>query len=100
MKKRKLRTWIYIQKPVSYEIYCDKCGGHMITWSEYEHMIWCYQCRIDTPGTGGIFSGPIPLEVSKILGVSFDRFYFRDKSIRKMEIKGHKLVWRKEKKVK
>jgi len=40
------------------------------------------------------------LEVSKMLGVSFDRFYFRDKSIRKMEVKGDKLVWRNERKMK
>ena len=92
MKKRK---WMYIQKPHRYEIHCDKCGGHMITWSEYEHMIFCYQCRIDTPGTGGIFDGPIPLEVSKIFGINFDRVYLRDKTLRKMKVVGNKLVWRK-----
>lgn len=69
------RTWMYVQKPARYEIRCDKCGGHMIAWSEFEHMIWCYQCRIDTPGAGGIFDGPIPLEVAEIFGISFDKFF-------------------------
>ncbi len=92
MKKRK---WMYTEKPSAFEIRCDKCGGHMITWSEYEHMIWCYQCKIDTLGTGGIFDGPIPLEVARLFGHTFDKFYFKDKSIRKMEIIGDKLIWRK-----
>lgn len=92
----KKRAWVYIQKPVSYDISCDKCGGKNIEWSEWEGKIWCYDCKIDTPGNGGIFDGPIPLEMSKIFGQSFDRLYFRDKSIRKMEVKGNKLVWRRE----
>jgi len=93
----KRRTWIYIQNPVSYEFSCDRCEGKNITWSEYEGCIWCFDCKIDTRGNEGIFGGPIPLEVSEMLGVRFDRFYFRDKSIRKMEVKGDRLVWRKEK---
>jgi hypothetical protein len=92
MRKRK---WIYVMGPTSYEIYCNKCGGSNITWSEFEKCIWCYDCKVDTPGTGGIFDGPIPLQVSKMLGISFDRFYFKDKSKRKMGIKGHKLIWSK-----
>ena len=93
MKKRK---WIYIFKPQSYEISCDKCGGSNITWSEFERRIWCFDCKIDTPGNGGIFSGPIPLEVTKmIMGENcFDRFYFKSKQIRKMKIEGNKLVWK------
>ena len=94
MKKRK---WMYLKKPTFFEMSCDKCGGKNITWSEYEHKIWCFDCKIDTLGTGGIFDGPIPLEVSKIFGISFDRLYFKDKSIRSMEVRGNKLIWRKEK---
>jgi hypothetical protein len=86
---------MYVMKPTAYEISCDKCGDSNITWSEFEGMIWCYDCKIDTRGTGGIFDGPIPLEVSKIFGISFDRLYFKDKSLRKMEIREHKLIWRK-----
>ena len=93
MRKRK---WIYVQEPVSYEMSCDKCGGINITWSEWEGCIWCYDCKIDTRGNGGIFDGPIPLEVTKLFGISFNRYYFRDKTVRKMEVKGNKLVWKKE----
>ena len=81
-------------EPTAYEMRCDKCGGSNITWSEFEKCIWCYDCKIDTPGTGGIFDGPIPCEVAKIFGISFDRLYFKDKSIRKMRISGNKLIWR------
>jgi hypothetical protein len=91
----KKREWIYIQEPAKYEMFCDKCGGVNITWSEFEGHIWCYDCKIDTIGIGGIFDGPIPLELSKMFGVSFDRYYFKDKSLRKMEVKGNKLIWRK-----
>lgn len=92
MKKRK---WVYIQKPFRYGISCDKCGGHMITWSEWESMIWCYQCRIDTPGTGGIFDGPIPFEVSKMFGISFDRIDLKTRKLLRMKIVGDKLTWKK-----
>ena len=93
----KKRTWCYVQQPTSYEMSCDKCGGINITWSEWEKGIWCYDCKIDTRGNEGIFGGPIPLEVSKILGTSFDRFYFKDKIIKEMKIVGNKIIYRKKK---
>ncbi len=89
------RNWIYYQEPNTYEISCDKCGGSNITWSEYEHKIWCYDCKIDTRGNEGIFGGPIPLEVSKMLGISFDRYYFKDKKIREIKIVGNRITYRK-----
>ena len=70
MQKRK---WVYIMKPQAYELKCDLCGGSNIEWSEFEHMIWCYDCEKDTPGNGGIFGVPIPLVISEIFGISFDR---------------------------
>ena len=70
MRKRK---WIYIQKPQCYCIKCNLCGGTNIEWSEYEHMIWCFDCKKDVPGTGGVFDGPIPLGASRLLGMNFDR---------------------------
>jgi len=57
------REWVYCHQPTAYEISCDKCNGSNITWSEYEKMIWCYDCEIDTEGNGGIFNGPILLGV-------------------------------------
>ncbi len=93
--KKKLRKWIYVQKPQRYDLHCDKCGGSNITWSEFEGMIWCYKCQIDTPGDEGIFSGPIPVEVSKMMGISFDRFYLKSKRIYTQKIVGNKIkyVW-------
>ncbi|MDO8641499.1 MAG: hypothetical protein Q7R33_08195 [Nitrosarchaeum sp.] len=74
VKLLKKRTWHYIQNPKDYEITCDKCNGTNIEWSEFEHMIWCYDCKIDTKGTEGVFGGPIPVELAGILGMSFDRW--------------------------
>lgn len=96
-QKLKRRKWCYCQKPSVYGIHCDLCGEGNITWSEYEHLIWCFHCSKDTPGTGGIFDGPIPLEVSKILGISFDRIEISSGRLLKMKhTKTGKLYWRKE----
>jgi hypothetical protein len=92
LKKRK---WVYVMKPTTYEIVCDKCGGPNIAWSEFEGLVWCFDCKIDTRGSDGIFDGPIPLEIAKMFGISFDRFYLKNKSIIKMEIVGNKLIWKK-----
>ncbi len=96
MNKKKLREWMYIREPIEYDMLCDKCGGKNITWSEFEGMLWCFDCKIDTRGTEGIFDGPIPLKAAAFMGTRFDRYYFADKSIRKMKVRGDKLVWEKE----
>ena len=95
MKKRK---WCYIMQPTAYEIVCDICGGSDITWSEFETRIWCYDCEKDTPGTGGIFSGPIPINLCALMGISFDRIDIKTQEIIKMKEVGDRLVWRKIKK--
>ena len=90
------RKWVYIQSPVKYDIRCDKCGGTHIAWSEYEHMIWCYDCEIDTGGTEGIFDGPIPIGVMGIFGITFDRYYFKSGAVcREVIAKDGRLVYRK-----
>jgi hypothetical protein len=72
-KTLKKRAWVYIHKPAVYEMHCDKCGGGNLEWSEYECMVWCYDCEIDTCGDGGVFAGPVALEVMEALGMSLDR---------------------------
>ncbi len=97
MKKNKLRTWCYVMRPSAYEINCDLCGSNNLNWSEFEHLVWCYKCKKDTPGTGGIFGGPIPLELSKMLGISFDRIDIHSFKLLRMRItKTGKRYWRKE----
>jgi hypothetical protein len=70
----KKRTWCWIMLPADYEIRCDLCKGANITWSEYENLIWCYDCEKDTPGTSGIFDGPIMVNTVQLMGISLDRF--------------------------
>lgn len=90
MRKRK---WIYIQKPQDYEISCDLCGGSNIAWSEYEHMIWCYDCEKDTPGNGGVFDGPIALKATRLLGMNLDRIDLKTGQRLYCTQRGHKLIW-------
>ncbi len=85
----KKREWIYVHHPVKYDIRCDKCwngsleegGGTHIDWSEYEGMIWCYDCKIDTGGYQGIFDGPIPLHGMELMGISLNRLYLKSGKI-------------------
>lgn len=78
MTEDKRREWVYCHKPSVYEICCDKCNGINITWSEFEGKIWCYDCEIDTEGTGGIFSGPISIELLEMFGIRLDRIRLSD----------------------
>ena len=87
------RKWVYIQPPQQYEMSCDICGGANIDWSEFEHMIWCYDCEKDTPGDGGLFDGPIPVNVCRILGISFDRFYLAGGYFERMKIGDSRIYW-------
>ena len=87
------RTWHYIQQPATFDMACDKCGGINITWSEYEGMIWCYDCEVDTPGYPGIFDGPIPVQLSAMFGVLFDRFNMETQKIEKFVLRDAKCEW-------
>lgn len=84
MEKRK---WCYVMKPQDFQISCDICKSDNITWSEYAHHIWCYDCKIDTKGDGGIFSGPIPAMATQILGIYFDKFNLKTGKIAKFNPK-------------
>jgi len=91
MKKKK-RTWIYILPPAAYDIECDRCKGSNLAWSEWAHKIWCFDCEKDTPGTDGIFDGPIPYEITKMLGISFDRIDLKTGKRLYMKVKDDKIV--------
>ena len=80
-EEMKKREWCYAQHPYVYDIECDKCAGTNITWSEYEKMIWCFDCEIDTLGTSGIFDGPIPVGLCEDLGIKFDRIRLSDNKL-------------------
>lgn len=73
-KTENKRTWHYVQNPKEYGVKCDVCQGINIEWSEFEHKIWCYDCKIDTKGTDGIFNSPIPVKCAEMLGIKFDKF--------------------------
>lgn len=76
MEKRKYH---YINNPKHYDITCNICYGNNVEWSEYRHLIWCYDCEKDVKGTGGIFSGPIPMQIAQILGYNFSLYDMENK---------------------
>jgi hypothetical protein len=80
------RKWCYVLPPYVYDMTCDKCHGTNIEWSEWEHLIWCYDCKIDTEGDPGIFSGPIPIHTSQMLGIIFDRINLETEQIERFNI--------------
>ena len=90
MKKRK---WIYIMKPQKYEISCDICEGSNIEWSEYDGMIWCYDCEKDTKGIEGIFGGPIPVNALSLFGLSLDRIDLKTGKRLYIHVAGNKITW-------
>ena len=92
-RRRRKRKWVYIQEPPIYGITCDECDGSNITWSEWEQLIWCYDCQIDTEGSGGIFDGPIAKGACKILGMSLDRIDLRTGERLTMKIEDDKVVY-------
>lgn len=68
------REWCYAGAPASYDIPGCKCGNNNCVYSEWSNRLWCDKCEIDfVPEHFGIFDGPIPWEVSQILGYNFDR---------------------------
>jgi hypothetical protein len=87
------RTWHYVMKPQSYSMTCDKCDGSNIEWSEYEHKIWCYDCKIDTDGNDGIFGGPIALGVAALLGISFNRFNLKTNRVEYPRLVGRRIKY-------
>jgi len=93
MKELKKRTWHYIMKPYEYSMCCDKCNGTNIEWSEYDGMIWCYDCKIDTKGFGEIFDGPIGFGVCELLGISFNRWDIANERIEYPRIVGNKIEY-------
>lgn len=67
----KKRTWHYLLQPAEYQVHCDNGGkvnpSHKVAWSEYASMIWCFDCKLDMKGFGGIFDGPIIWEATKLI---------------------------------
>ncbi len=64
------RTHVYVMPPAAYEISGCKCGNTNPEWSEYEGHLWCAKCQIDfIPEYGGIFEGPIPVNISRLMGI-------------------------------
>lgn len=61
------RAWVYLYPPAHYEVCCSKNRKHKVEWSEFEGLIWCFDCKKDMKGFGGIFDGPIPWEVTKLM---------------------------------
>ena len=86
------RTWYYLLPPAQFEVFCSKCEGSNTWWSEYEKHIWCYDCEIDDPGTSGVFDGPIPMKLSVMMGIHFDRYNMKIDEIELFDFRNNRYV--------
>lgn len=78
-----LRKWVYTQYPEVYEMAgCPTCRNYHTEWSEYEKHLWCAKCKIDfIPEHCGIFDGPIPIGVCRLLGIKFNRINLETREV-------------------
>lgn len=66
------RTEVYVLRPAKYEISGCKCGNNDPDWSEFKGRLWCQVCEVDfVPEFGGVFEGPIPMNVSHLMGICY-----------------------------
>lgn len=81
------RTWAYLQPPKAFEVAPCACGNHETQWSEFKGHLWCDKCQVDfKPAHNGVFDGPIPLHVSAMLGLRFDRFNLVTGRVERMDL--------------
>ena len=68
--------------PSAYGMAPCKCGNKKTEWSEYQGRLWCDRCKLDfIPTHGGLFDGPIAVNLCALLGISFDRINLQTKKI-------------------
>jgi len=80
------REWCYVMPPSRYDVAPCECGNHDTQWSEYKEHLWCDVCKIDfIPEHWGILDGPIPFNLTLMLGISFDRIDLKTQQIIKVE---------------
>lgn len=81
-----LRTWVYLQRPREYGISGCACGNGDPDWSEFNRHLWCAACQRDfVPESDGIFGGPIPVEICRLMGIGFDRLNLITGEVEKFE---------------
>lgn len=86
------RVYIYVQEPGQYCMRCPECHEeHDLLWSEFKSSIWCNKCQKDQylpldSTDSGVFSGPIMLHTSELLGMRFDRLYIEQDKILVQEV--------------
>lgn len=66
------REWVYVMRPFKYQIARCECGNEDPDWSEYKRHLWCSSCQKDfIPTHNGVFDGPIPVKMARLLGLCF-----------------------------
>ncbi len=92
----KKREWHYVLPPTAFELRCNVCDGGRVWWSEYERMIFCFDCQLDVDGTESIFDGPIALNTCYLLGLNFDIYNLKTHQIERLNLEkseGAELVY-------
>lgn len=78
---KKVRTWFYIDKPNIFDVSPCDCGNVDTEWSEFQECIWCPICNKDfIPDSFGILESPVPMQVAKMMGITFTKYDLITKS--------------------
>lgn len=76
------RTNVYVNRPKDYEISGCSCGNNDPEWSEYKGHLWCDKCQKDfKPECGGVFDGPICVNLCKMFGISFNQINIKTQQL-------------------
>jgi hypothetical protein len=90
-EKLEKRKNVLIHPPKYYDVAPCDCGNCNTQWSEFEHHLWCSDCKKDfQPKNFGILDGPMLLRTSGMLGLSFDRVNLETQEI-EVFMEGHYL---------
>lgn len=80
------RVWCYFQKPSRHEIECPVCKGNHLDWSEWDKNIWCYDCKKDYSNYTSALSGPVPIQLATMLGLSLDMYNLETQEVQHYDL--------------
>lgn len=89
--KRKVR---FVMEPSDYGLQGCDCGNENTQWSEFESHLWCDKCRKDfLPSHMGVFGGPILMQTSALLGISFDMIHLDGSGVDRYDFEKREFVF-------
>lgn len=92
MEDKIKRVWCYIQKPFQHEICCPICKGINLDWSEWDGYIWCHDCKKDYNNYISALSGPVPVQLVTLLGLSLDKYNLETQEVEHYDLEKNDFI--------